>query len=251
VFRRAPLEDQQYGREERRFAPPGAEKGIPVSILVLLFAGAVQVNLLLAVVLLGVVAHRQHERADTRSEYGWAVPITDEVDVVAAYAQTATAAAEQALEEADRAEHAAAQAAAARDIAEQRHRLARKHAETAGEAHRLVQRAALDAYQRGQLSVAELNRIWQQAQVVAAPTPLPAAMPLGWELRVREAQRRYEQAAAEAARAEEDARHKAATAATLAEEAQAAKSLHSAALRSASTGLVGLLRANWADPVAG
>lgn len=223
-----------------------AEKGTPVSILVLLLAGAIQVNLLLAVVLLGVVARRQHEHAELRWDEGWAVPITDEVDVVAAYAETATAAAEHALAEADHAEHAALLAAAARDMAEQRHRLARKHAETAGEAHQLVQRAALDAYQRGQLSVAELNRIWQHAQVTAAPTPRPAAMPLGWELRVREARRRYDQAEAEAARAEEDARHKAATAATLAEEAQAAKSLHSAAIHSASTGLVGLLRASWA-----
>ncbi|MEV6843492.1 hypothetical protein [Actinoplanes sp. NPDC051411] len=220
-----------------------------MSILVVLIVGAVQVNLLLALVLLGIVAHRQHERADIRTDYGWAVPITDEVDVVAAYAETATAAAKRALEEADQAEHAAVQAAAARDMAEQRHRLALKHAEAAGEAHQLLQRAALDAYQRRQLSVAELNRIWQHTLVMAEPTPGPAAMPLGWELRVREARRRYEQAEAEAGRAEEEARRKAVTAATLAHEAQAAESLLSAARRSASTGLVGLLRATWADPV--
>jgi hypothetical protein len=224
-----------------------------VSILVLLTIGAIQVALLLALalVLLGVVAHRQHELADTRTEHGWAGPITDEVDVVAAYAETATAAAERALEEADQAEHAALQAAAARDIAEQRHRLALKHAEAAGEPHQLVQRAALDAYRRKQLSAAELNRIWQHSQVMVAPPPRPAAVPLGWELRVREARRRYEQAEAEAARAEADALRKAAAAATLAKEAQAAESLLSLATRSASTGLVGLLRATWADPVTG
>jgi hypothetical protein len=222
-----------------------------VSILVLLIVGAIQANLLLALVLLGVVAHRQHERADLRADHGWAGPITDEVDVVAAYAETATAAAERALAEADEAEDAAVRAAAARDIAEQRHRLAVKHAESAGEAHQLLQRAALDAYQRRQLSVAELNRIWQHSQVMVEPAPRPAAVPLGWELRVREARRRYDQADAEAARAEADARRKAATAATLAEEARAAESLLSAARRSASTGLVGLLRATWADPVTG
>jgi hypothetical protein len=224
-----------------------------VSILVFLTIGAIQVALLLALalVLLGIVAHRQHQRADIRTEHGWAGPITDEVDVVAAYAETATAAAERALEEADQAQHAALQAAAARDMAEQRHRLALKHAEAAGEPHQLVQRAALDAYQRKQLSVAELNRIWQHSQVMVAPPPRPAALPLGWELRVREARRRYEQAEAEAARAEEDALRKAAAAATLAKEAEAAESLLSVATRSASTGLVGLLRATWADPVTG
>jgi hypothetical protein len=222
-----------------------------VSILVVLIVGAIPVNLLLAVVLLGIVAYRQHEHANIRTDHGWAVPITDEVDVVAAYADTATAAAQRALEEADQAQHAALQAAAARDMAEQRHRLARKRAEAAGEAHQLVQRAALNAYQRRQLSVAELNRIWQHAQVMVEPTVRPAAVPLGWEMRVREARRRYEQAEVEAVRAEEDARRKTLTAATLAKQAQAAESLLSAATRSASTGLVGLLRATWADPATG
>jgi hypothetical protein len=227
------------------------EKRDTVSILVLLIVGAIQANLLLALVLLGVVAHRQHERAEMRPDHGWAGPITDEVDVVAAYAETATAAAERALEEADQAEHAAVQAAAARDMAEQRCRLVLKHAEAAGEPHQLLQRAALDAYQRRQLSVAELNRIWEHSHVMVEPAPRPAAVPLGWELRVREARRRYEQAEAEAARAEGDARRKAVTAANLAKEAQAADSLLRVARRSASTGLVGLLRATWADPVTG
>jgi hypothetical protein len=218
---------------------------------VVLVVGGIQACLLLTVVLLGIAARRQHELADPATEHGWAVPITDEVDVVAAYAETATAAAKRAQEEADQAEHAALQAAAARDMAEQRHRLALRHAESAGESHRLLQRAALDAYQRRQLSVTELNRIWQHTQVVADPAPRPAAVPLGWELRVREARRRYEQAEAAAARAEQEARRTAATAAALATEAQSADALLGAARRSASTGLVGLLRANWADPVAG
>ena len=226
-----------------------------MSVFVVLIAGAIQVNLLLALVLLalvllGIVVHRRYERTDVRADHGGAVPITDEVDVAAAVAETAAAAAERAQDEAEQAQHAAVWAAAARDIAEQRHRSVLKRAEAAGESDQLVQRAALDAYQRGQLSVAELNRIWQYAQVVAEAhaTPRSAGLPLGWELRVREARRRYEHAEAEAMRAEDDARRKAATAEALATEARAAESLHSVAVRSASTGLVGLLRANWADP---
>lgn len=219
-----------------------------MSLLVVLIAGGIQLTLVLDLVLLGIVAHRHRGRADVRPEHGGAVPITDEVDVVVAYAETAAAAAQRALEEADQAHHRVVQAAAVRDMAEQRHRQALKHAEAAGETHQLVQRAALGAYQRGQLSVSELNRIWQHAQVLAEPPASPAAMPLGWELREREARQNYEQAAADMAKAEEDARHKAATAAALAEDAQAAESHRSAAMRSANTGLVGLLRATWADP---
>lgn len=220
-----------------------------VRILVFLILGAIQVNLLLALVLLGVVARRQHRRADLRSDHGWGVPITDEVEVVAAYAQAAAEAAERALEEADQAQHRAVHAAAARDMAERRYRLALKHAEAAGEPHRLVQRAALNAYQSRQLSAAELNRIWQHAQVMVAPTPRPEAVaPLGWELRVHEARRQYEQAVADVARVQEDVRLKTVTATTLAEDARAAQSQLSAALRSANTGLVGLLRAAWVRP---
>jgi hypothetical protein len=211
-----------------------------VSILAVLIVVTIQADLLLALVLLGIAAHRQHELANIH--HGRAVPITDEVDVVAHYAETATEAADRALEEADQAQHAALQAAAARDIAEQRHRLTLKQAEAAGGAHRLLQRAALDAYQRRQLSAAQLNRIWQHTQAMTEPAPRPAVVPLGWELRVREAHRRCEQAEAEAARAAEDASRKAATAATLAERAQAVESLLSVERRSASTGLVGLLR---------
>jgi hypothetical protein len=217
-----------------------------VSLPVVLVAGAIQITLVVDLVLLGIVARRQHQRADVRADHGSAVPITDEVDVVVAYAETATAAAQRALEEADQAHHRVVQATAARDMAEQRYRVAHKHAGAAGEAHQLVQRAALDAYRRGQLSAAELNRIWRHAQVTAEPAAGPATMPLGWELRVREARERYEQAEADLARAEEDARHKACTAASLAEDARAAESLRSLAMRSASTGLVGLLRATWA-----
>ena len=172
-----------------------------MSTLVILILGAIQVTLLVALVLLGIIARRQFEYANLRPDGGWGVPITDEVDVVAADAQAAAAAAERALEEADQAQNQAVHAAAARDMAERRYRLALKQADAAGEPYRLVQRAALNAYRSRQLSVEELNRIWQHAQVMVEPAPSPASVPpLAWELRVREARRQYEQAEAEAAR---------------------------------------------------
>jgi hypothetical protein len=246
----APFEDQQYGRAEREVLPIGGER-TAVSTLVILIFGSIQATLLLAVVLLGIVARRQRELADMQEAHSESVSITDEVDVVAANAELATAAAQRALAEADQAHERALWATTTRDMAERRHQLVRQHAEAAGQAHQLVQRAALDAYQRRQLSVGELNRIWRHAQAMAQPTSRPAAMPLGWELRVRDARRQYEQAAADAAQAEEDAQRKAATAATLAKQARAAESLLSVATRSANMGLVGLLRATWADPVTG
>jgi len=210
---------------------------------------SIQATLLLAVVLLGIAARRQRELVDRQAELGGSVFITDEVDVAAADAELATAAAQRAQDDADQAQDRALWASTTRDIAEQRHRQVLKRAEAAGQPHQLVQRAALDAYQRGQLSVVELNRIWRHAQLTAESTPAPAAVPLGWELRVHEARRRYEQAADDAARAEEEAQRTAATAAALTDDARAAESRLSAARRSANIGLVGLLRATWADPV--
>jgi hypothetical protein len=208
--------------------------------------GSIQATLVVAVVLLGIAARRQRELVDQQAEHGGSVFITDEVDLVAADAERATAAAQRALDEADEAQDLALRTATTRDIAEQRHRQVLKDAEAAGQTHQLVQRAALDAYQRGHLSVDELNRIWRHAQMTAESTPSPAAVPFGWELRVREARRCYEQAAADAARAEEEAQRTAAVAAALAEDARVAESLLSTARRSANIGLVGLLRAAWA-----
>ena len=221
-----------------------------MSTLVILILGAIQVTLLVALVLLGIIARRQFEYANLRSDSGWGVPITDEVDVVAADAQAAAAAAERALEESEQAQNQAVHATAARDMAERRYRLALKQADAAGEPYRLVQRAALNAYRSRQLSAGELNRIWQHAQVMVEPVPSPASVPpLAWELRVREARRQYEQAEAEAARVQEEARLKTVTATILAAESHAAESQLAVALRSANTGLVGLLRAAWADAV--
>ena len=211
---------------------------------------SIQATLLLAVVLLGIVARRQRELADSHAEHGGPVFITDEVDVAAADAESAAAAARRALDEADRAHDRALWASTARDIAEQRHRQVLKNAEAAGQTRQLVQRAALAAYQRGQLSVDELNRVWRHADNTPESTRSPGAVPLGWELRVQEARQRYEQAAAAAARAEEEAQQAAVTAAGLADEARVAESLLSAAQRSANVGLVGLLRSAWAEPVA-
>jgi hypothetical protein len=221
-----------------------------VSTVVILILGTIQVTLLAALVLLGIIARRQFEYANRRSDSGWGVPITDEVDVVAADAQAAAAAAERALGEADQAQNQAVHAAAARDMAERRYRLTLKQADAAGEPYRLVQQAALNAYRSRQLSVEELNRIWQHAQVMVEPAPSPASVPpQAWELRVRAARRQYEQAEAEAARVQEEARLKTVTATILAEEARAAESQLTAALHSANTGLVGLLRVAWAEAV--
>ncbi|SFE29759.1 hypothetical protein SAMN05421541_10144 [Actinoplanes philippinensis] len=210
---------------------------------------SIQATLLLAVVLLGIAARRQRDIADRQAEHGGPVFITDEVDVAAAEVESAAEAARRALDEADQAHDRALWAATTRDIAEQRHRQVLRHAEAAGRTPQLVQRAALNAYQRGQLSVDELNLIWRHANSTAESTPNPAVVPLGWESRVLESRRRYEQAAAAAAQAEEEAQQTAATAAALADDARAAESRLSAAQRSANTGLVGLLRATWADPI--
>lgn len=217
-----------------------------MAMLVGLMAGMVFAALVALLVLLGVAARRQREQADVHLDHQFGVPITDEVDVVAAYAASVSSAAEHAEQEAERAQDRAGQAAAGRDMAELRHRLARRRAVTAGQAHQLVQRAALDAYRRRQLSVSELNQIWLQAQSGAEHGESAAVVPLAWESPVRESRQRYEQAEAEAARAGQDALAKAAAAAELAAEARTAEALLSATRRSASTGLVGLLRANWA-----
>jgi hypothetical protein len=217
-----------------------------VSMLAGLMAGTVAAVLVALLVLLGVAARRQSERAEVRLDYRFGVPITDEVDVVAAYAASVCAAAERAQQEADLAQYRADQAAADRDMAELRYRLARRRAQSAGEPHQLVQRAALDAYQRGQLSVTELNEIWRHTHAPAEPGGSAPAVPLAWEPPVRASQQRYEQAEAEAARTGQEAGLKAAAASLLAAEAQAAEALLSATRRSASMGLVGLLRASWA-----
>ncbi|GGN41890.1 hypothetical protein FHR83_003059 [Actinoplanes campanulatus] len=220
-----------------------------MSTIAMFVFSLVQAALLLAVVLLGIAARRQRELADRQAEHGGSVFITDEVDVAAADVELATAAAQRALDEADQAHDRALWASTTRDIAELRHRQVLRQAEAAGRTHQLVQRAALNAYQRGQLSVGELNLIWRHAHTTAESTQTPAAVPLGWELRVLESRRRYEQAAAAAAQAEEEAQQTAATAAALADDMRAAELRLSAAQRSANIGLVGLLRATWADPV--
>ena len=85
---------------------------------------------------------------------------------------------------------------------------------------------------------------------MVSPAARPApVVPPGWEFPVRESRRRFELAAADAARMEEEASLKTVTATALAEEARAAEMHLAVAIRSANTGLVGLLRAAWADPV--
>ncbi|MFC7530640.1 hypothetical protein [Actinoplanes sp. GCM10030250] len=82
---------------------------------------------------------------------------------LAADADAVRAAAEHAAGAADEARDRAEQVAGLRDEAEMRYLQARWQARTAAvdETQRLVQRAALDAYRRGEITVAQLNGIWQ------------------------------------------------------------------------------------------
>ncbi|MEV6300273.1 hypothetical protein AB0M02_12790 [Actinoplanes sp. NPDC051861] len=82
---------------------------------------------------------------------------------IAADAEAVRAAAERAATVADEARDRADQTVGRRDEAEKRYLQARWQARTAAvdESQRLVQRAALDAYRRGEITVAQLNGIWQ------------------------------------------------------------------------------------------
>lgn len=126
------------------------------------------------------------------------------------------AAAERAAAEAEEARLRAEQAAGARDRAEDRFLEARWEARvaTADETHLLVQRAALAAYRRGELSVEQLNGIWQQAG--------PPAEQLD-DGRVRDARRAYERAVAETAQVRDQVHVASVAAEVLVEEARNAE----------------------------
>ncbi|MDI6101098.1 hypothetical protein QLQ12_21015 [Actinoplanes sp. NEAU-A12] len=126
------------------------------------------------------------------------------------------AAADRAAAEADEARQRAEQAAGARDRAEDRFLEARWEARvaTADETHLLVQRAALAAYRRGELSVEQLNGIWQQAG--------PPAEQLD-DGRVRDARRAYERAVAETVQVRDQVHVASVAAEVLVEEARNAE----------------------------
>jgi len=123
-------------------------------------------------------------------------------------------------------------ALSAREAAEDRYRQAEREAQAAAEPRRLVQRAAVNAYRRGQLSVTELNRIWQHLDA-GPPEPAPP---------VHQARSQYELAVAEAEHVRRETHVTTVVADVLAEEAEIAESHLSAALRTADPGLA-LLRA--------
>ncbi|MBW6439677.1 hypothetical protein KZ829_38710 [Actinoplanes hulinensis] len=91
--------------------------------------------------------------------------VTAEADEMVADVEAVRAAAGRAVRAADEARHRAESAAGERDRAEDRYLEARweSRVATADETQMLVQRAALAAYRRGELTVEQLNGIWQHA----------------------------------------------------------------------------------------
>lgn len=178
--------------------------------------------------------------------------VTAELDDLAeleADARAVAAAAEQAVAAADEAYHRAGHAVQVLDQAGRHYRQVRQQARTAeyplraDHPLRLVERAALNAYRRGQLSAMELNRIWHHTQTTAGSEPGRADGGPEWDSRVHAARQRYEQAAIEVTDVHKEAQVTTIAARVLAEEAHVAESHLTAARRSTSTGLASLFLA--------
>jgi hypothetical protein len=164
----------------------------------------------------------------------------DNLEELQAHARAVAAAAEQAVAAVDEAHHRAGHAVQVLDVAGWRYRQIRQQAQ-ATEPLRLVERAALNAYLRGQLSAAELNRIWQHTQATAGSGTYRAnGTPVQWDRRVHAARQRYEQAAIEVTDVHKKAQVTTIAARVLAEEAHVAQSHLTAAQHSTSTGLAAL-----------
>jgi hypothetical protein len=159
-------------------------------------------------------------------------------------AEEVWAAAQRAVAAADEARERATEAADERDNAEQQYQQAKWDAWTGpnDESRKLVERAALEAYRRGDLSVEQLNRIWEHTR--------PDEIALDRvDQEVAEAKRRYEDALEEVVE-ERRAAHVAEVAAeVLAEEAKLAEDEALAARieAEASAGLSGLLEVERPD----
>ena len=199
---------------------------------------------------LAVLARRQSERQEQRwrqSEPTAVLPTPavtgepegppagDEWAELVTQAETRSVAAQRALADADQARQRVAQVDGVQDEAEQRYLLARLQAQTApaGEPEHLVQRAAVDAYRRGQLSAAQLDRIWRHVR--SAPPASPADVEP-----VRRARRAYELAVAEVVQVRQEAHVAAVAADVLAEEARRAENDVAAAVPPPAEGLAGL-----------
>jgi hypothetical protein len=165
-----------------------------VPMYLLLTIGSIPAGLLATLALL---ARRRRRRVGEPAGQS----VTDELDnleELQAHARAVAAAAEQAVAAADEAHHRAGHAVQVFDLAGWQYRQVRQQAQAAEHPLRLVERAALNAYQRGQLSTAELNRIWQHTQATAGSGTCRAnGTPVQWDSRVHAARQRYEQAAIE------------------------------------------------------
>ncbi|GLY00009.1 MULTISPECIES: hypothetical protein [Actinoplanes] len=139
---------------------------------------------------------------------GEEVPLEEEARAVRAAAERAASAADEAR---TRAEYAVS----THDDAEQRYLRARQEAAVASgdEAQRLVQRAALEAYRRGDLSVSQLNGIWQHTGAPSAPVAVD-------DEPVRAARADYDEAVRRTADVRREAHVAAVAAEVLAEEAR-------------------------------
>ncbi|MBB2944154.1 hypothetical protein FB565_003883 [Actinoplanes lutulentus] len=163
-----------------------------------------------------------------------APPAPFEVDELLADADAVRAAAGRAVVAADEARDRAESAEQASSEAEQRYLASQweTRAEPEDEANRLVQKAALDAYQRGDLSVTQLNNIWEQS---GAPE---------WEPKnVDAAREEYDRALAETAQVRHEAHVAEVAAEVLAEETRIVEHDVRMARQEARPGLEGLLRA--------
>jgi hypothetical protein len=208
-----------------------------VPMYLLLAMGSIPAGLLGS---LALVARRRLGPADEPS----VAEVFDDLEELEAHARAVATAAEQAVAAAAEAHHRAGRAVRVLDLAGEQYRQARQQVQAAEQPLRLVERAALNAYRRGQLSVAELNRIWQHTQATAGGgSPGADGAPAEWDSRLHAARQRYEQAAIEVTDVHKQAQVTTVAARVLAEEAHVAESHLSSAQRSANTGLAALFRA--------
>ena len=189
---------------------------------------------------LAVLARRRRGRAGEQT----GPSVTDELDDLAeleAEARAVAAAAEQALAAADEAHHRAGRAVQVLDHAGRRYRRVRQQAQPPDHPLQLVERAALNAFRRGQLSAAQLNRIWQYTQATADGRTCRANhTPVERDSRVHAARQRYEQAAIEVTAVHKEVHVTTVAARVLAEETQLVETRLTAAQRSTRTGLTAL-----------
>ncbi|RSM61635.1 hypothetical protein DMB66_24255 [Actinoplanes sp. ATCC 53533] len=207
---------------------------------VLLTIGSIPAGLLGTLALLARRRRRQAGEPAGRS-------VTDELDnleELEVHARAVAVAAKQAVAAADEAHHRAGHAVRVLDLAGSHYRQLRQQAQVPEHPLRLVERAAVNAYRHGQLSAAELNRIWQHTQATAGSGTHGAdSMPVEWDSRMHAARQRYEQAAIEVTDVHKQAQVTTIAARVLAEEARAAEAHLTAAQRSTSTGLAALFLA--------